>query len=160
MPLCVCLSHTLSARLLYSRVSALYFSPVWICVLWFVITCRAPRSPLQHCAVRADERARTAAGCTRRAQDQERPEHHTTGLYGTATLPRYVKNKAGSTGQTVPGPRIPGHWPTPVPEALAVAEPVTLVSKTIPFSFLSPPRAAATSACWPSSAGKRRAFEP
>ena len=34
---------------------------------------------------------------------------------------------------------IPGHWPTPVPEALAVAEPVTLVSKTIPFSFLLPP---------------------
>ena len=33
-----------------------------------------------------------------------------------------------------------------------MAEPVTLVSKTIPFSFLSPPRAAATSACWPSSA--------
>ena len=69
----------------------------------------------------------------------------------------YVKNKAGLTGQTVPGRRIPGHWPTPVPEALAVAEPVTLVSKTIPFSFLPPPRAAATSACWPSSAGKRRA---
>ena len=69
----------------------------------------------------------------------------------------YVKNKAGLTGQTVPERRIPGHWPTPVPEALAVAEPVTLVSKTIPFSFLSPPRAAATSACWPSSAGKRRA---
>ena len=39
----------------------------------------------------------------------------------------YVKNKAGLTGQTVPGRRIPGHWPTPVPEALAVAEPVTLV---------------------------------
>ena len=57
----------------------------------------------------------------------------------------YVKNKAGLT---VPGRQIPGHWPTPVPEALAVAEPVTLVSKTIPFSFLlCPPRAAATSAC-------------
>ena len=39
----------------------------------------------------------------------------------------YVENKAGLTGQTFPGRRIPGHWPTPVPEALAVAEPVTLV---------------------------------
>ncbi len=52
---------------------------------------------------------------------------------------RYVKNKAGLTGQTVPRRRIPGHWPIPVPEALALAEPVTLVSKTLPFSFLYPP---------------------
>ena len=51
------------------------------------------------------------------------------------------------TGQTVPGRRIPGHWPTPVPEALAVAEPVTLVKgwwrsgpwSVRPFSFLLPP---------------------
>ena len=43
------------------------------------------------------------------------------------TYTSYVENKAGLTGQTVPGRRIPGHWPTPVPEALAVAEPVTLV---------------------------------
>ena len=48
---------------------------------------------------------------------------HTSDSAGAA----YVKNKAGLTGQTVPGRRIPGHWPTPVPEALAVAEPVTLV---------------------------------
>ena len=52
---------------------------------------------------------------------------------------RYVKNKAGLTGQTVPRRRIPSHWPIPVPEALALAEPVTLVSKTLPFSFLYPP---------------------
>ena len=71
-------------------------------------------------------------------------------MYCVSVLPdvmvvyAYVKNKAGLTSQTqtvpsVPGRRIPGHWPTPVPEALAVAEPVTLVSKTLPFSFLSPP---------------------
>ena len=36
---------------------------------------------------------------------------------------RYVKNKAGLTGQTVPGRRIPGHWPYPGPEELAETEP-------------------------------------
>ena len=36
----------------------------------------------------------------------------------------YVENKAGLTGQTVPGRRIPGHWPYPGPEELAEAEPV------------------------------------
>ena len=35
----------------------------------------------------------------------------------------YVKNKAGLTGQTVPGRRIPGHWPYPGPEELAETEP-------------------------------------
>ena len=35
---------------------------------------------------------------------------------------RYVENKAGLTGQTVPGRRIPGHWPYPGPEELAEAE--------------------------------------
>ena len=35
-----------------------------------------------------------------------------------------VENKAGLTGQTVPGRRIPGHWPYPGPEELAEAEPV------------------------------------
>ena len=34
----------------------------------------------------------------------------------------YVKNKAGLTGQSVPGRRIPGHWPYPGPEELAEAE--------------------------------------
>ena len=34
----------------------------------------------------------------------------------------YVENKAGLTGQTVPGRRIPGHWPYPGPEELAEAE--------------------------------------
>jgi len=38
----------------------------------------------------------------------------------------YVKNKAGLTGQTFPGRRIPGHWPYPAPEELAETEPVTL----------------------------------
>ena len=33
-------------------------------------------------------------------------------------------NKAGLTGQTVPGRRIPGHWPYPGPEELAETEPV------------------------------------
>ena len=32
--------------------------------------------------------------------------------------------KAGLTGQTVPGRRIPGHWLYPGPEELAEAEPV------------------------------------
>ena len=36
-----------------------------------------------------------------------------------------VENKAGLTGQTVPGRRIPGHWPYPGPEELAEAEPVS-----------------------------------
>ena len=35
-----------------------------------------------------------------------------------------MENKAGLTGQTVPGRRIPGHWPYPGPEELAEAEPV------------------------------------
>ena len=35
-----------------------------------------------------------------------------------------VENKAGLTGQTVPGRRIPGHWPYPGPEELAETEPV------------------------------------
>ena len=33
-----------------------------------------------------------------------------------------MENKAGLTGQTVPGRRIPGHWPYPGPEELAEAE--------------------------------------
>ena len=33
-----------------------------------------------------------------------------------------MSNKAGLTGQTVPGRRIPGHWPYPGPEELAEAE--------------------------------------
>ena len=56
----------------------------------------------------------------------------------------YVKNKAGLTSQTqtvpsVPGWGIPGHWPTPVPEALAVAEPVTLLSNTVLSASYPPP---------------------
>ena len=35
-----------------------------------------------------------------------------------------VENKAGLTGQTVPGRQIPGHWPYPGPQELAEAEPV------------------------------------
>ena len=56
----------------------------------------------------------------------------------------YVKNKAGLTGQAVPGRRIPGHRPSPGPEALAVAEPVTpgWTSWTFPCIFIVflPPR--------------------
>ena len=49
----------------------------------------------------------------------------------------YVKNKAGLT---VPGRQIPGHWPTPVPEALAMAEPVTiLLLRPFLSAFFSPP---------------------
>ena len=33
-----------------------------------------------------------------------------------------MENKAGLTGQTVPGRQIPGHWPYPGPEELAEAE--------------------------------------
>ncbi len=36
----------------------------------------------------------------------------------------YVSNKAGLTGQTVPGRRIPGHWPYLGPDELAETEPV------------------------------------
>ena len=35
-----------------------------------------------------------------------------------------MSNKAGLTGQTVPGRRIPGHWPYLGPEELAETEPV------------------------------------
>ncbi len=35
-----------------------------------------------------------------------------------------MENKAGLIGQTVPGRRIPGHWPYPGPEELAETEPV------------------------------------
>ena len=37
---------------------------------------------------------------------------------------RYVSNKAGLTGQTVLGRRIPGHWPYLGPDELAETEPV------------------------------------
>ena len=36
----------------------------------------------------------------------------------------YVSNKAGLTGQTVPGRRIPGHWPYLGPDELAETEPI------------------------------------
>ena len=57
----------------------------------------------------------------------------------------YVKNKAGLTGQTVPGWRIPGHWPYPGPGELAETEPCVPGLIDVPFF--------PTSACWPSSAG-------
>ena len=41
----------------------------------------------------------------------------------------------------VPGRRIPGHWPSPGPEALAVAEPVTsldLVEVSLSLEYYSP----------------------
>ena len=59
----------------------------------------------------------------------------------------YVSNKAGLTGQTVPGRRIPGHWPYLGPDELAETEPVCPDART--FLSFTPP----TSACWPSSAG-------
>ena len=110
---------------------------------------------------RAD--ARRGSGHTRVGRGRRRRRRDTC----------YVKNKAGLTGQTVTGRRIPGHWPTPVPEALAEAEPVTLVTvrgyprgrthpghsirvkKTIDSFLLPHPTATPTSACWPSSAGRR-----
>ena len=46
------------------------------------------------------------------------------GALGAPEVLCYVKNKAGLTGQTVPGRRIPGHWPYPGPEELAETEPV------------------------------------
>ena len=53
----------------------------------------------------------------------------------------YVKNKAGLTGQTVPGRRIPGHWPYPGPEELAETEPCVPGLIDVPFfvSFNTPP---------------------
>ena len=45
----------------------------------------------------------------------------------------YVKNKAGLTGQTVPGRRIPGHWPYPGPEELAETEPCVPGLIDVPF---------------------------
>ena len=56
-----------------------------------------------------------------------------------------MKNKAGLTGQTFPGRRIPGHWPYPAPEELAETEPVTLDYRM--FLSFTP----ITS--WPSSVG-------
>ena len=51
-----------------------------------------------------------------------------------------MENKAGLTGQTVPGRRIPGHWPYPGPEELAEAEPVGPDSSlvwTFPFLLIT-----------------------
>ena len=56
-----------------------------------------------------------------------------------------MENKAGLTGQTFPGRRIPGHWPYPAPEELAETEPVTLDYRM--FLSFTP----ITS--WPSSVG-------
>ena len=54
----------------------------------------------------------------------------------------YVENKAGLTGQTFPGRRIPGHWPYPGPEELAEAEPVGPDAWTfLSFDLTPPPRA-------------------
>ena len=63
---------------------------------------------------------------------------------------RYVKNKAGLTGQTFPGRRIPGHWPYPGPEELAEAEPVGPDAWTF-LSFNHPA---------PASAGARYPIPP
>ena len=53
-----------------------------------------------------------------------------------------MENKAGLTGQTVPGRRIPGHWPYPGPEELAEAEPVGPDAWTfLSFDLTPPPRA-------------------
>ena len=52
----------------------------------------------------------------------------------------YVSNKAGLTGQTVPGRRIPGHWPYPGPEELAETEPVGPDAWTFLFLLKLPPR--------------------
>ena len=60
---------------------------------------------------------------------------------------RYVKNKAGLTGQTFPGRRIPGHWPYPAPEELAETEPVTPDWEDVPFFY------PLHDTCWPSSVG-------
>ena len=49
-----------------------------------------------------------------------------TALYNILSrlgLAAYVSNKAGLTGQTVPGRRIPGHWPYLGPDELAETEP-------------------------------------
>ena len=54
----------------------------------------------------------------------------------------YVKNKAGLTGQTVPGRRIPGHWPYPGPEELAETESCVPGLIDVPcfvFLFNTPP---------------------
>ena len=56
-------------------------------------------------------------------------------------LPAYVENKAGLTGQTVPGRRIPGHWPYPGPEELAETEPVGPDAWTFLFLLITTPRA-------------------
>ena len=53
----------------------------------------------------------------------------------------YVENKAGLTGQTVPGRRIPGHWPYPGPEELAETEPVGPDAWTFLFLLITTPRA-------------------
>ena len=62
----------------------------------------------------------------------------------------YVENKAGLTGQTFPGRRIPGHWPYPAPEELAETEPASPDWQDVPF-FYPPNRARAGHArpAWP-----------
>ena len=50
----------------------------------------------------------------------------------------YVSNKAGLTGQTIPGRRIPGDWPYLGPDELAETEPVCPDGETF-LSFTPPP---------------------
>ena len=61
-----------------------------------------------------------------------------------------MENKAGLTGQTVPGRRIPGHWPYLGPDELAETEPVFARTRDVFLSF-TPPRARAGQArpAWP-----------
>ena len=73
------------------------------------------------------------------------------GAHTNSLLPQaYVSNKAGLTGQTVPGRRISGHWPYLGPDELAETEPVFARTRDVFLSF-TPPRARAGQArpAWP-----------
>ena len=61
----------------------------------------------------------------------------------------YVENKAGLTGQTFPGRRIPGHWPYPAPEELAETEPVTPDFQDVPFFYPLHDTAGQARSAWP-----------
>ena len=77
--------------------------------------------------------------------------HLTGGGAAVRGVCSYVSNKAGLTGQTVPGRRIPGHWPYLGPDELAETEPVCPDGET--FLSFTPPPSPHERVRWPSSAG-------
>ena len=88
--MCVCVVCAVSpgVRALSLCFSASLSSPVWVCVLCGLSSLAARPARRSSTAQSADERARTAAGCTRRAQDQERGQSTTRQVTVPLALPR------------------------------------------------------------------------